>query len=83
MGADLEAGMYYGGGWETTLNERNKPLPHEVVTAYLRGRTDGFMLKGDDANQGTLTTMYTMAHGRDLSTVLSLNGRLTGHGVIS
>ena len=28
------------------------------VTTYLRGRTDGFMLKGGDATKGTLSTMY-------------------------
>jgi hypothetical protein len=28
------------------------------VTLYLRGRTDGFVLKGGDATNGTLTTMY-------------------------
>merc|ERR1712039_951744 len=57
-GADLEQGMYYGGGNVTKINEQSKPLPHEFVTAYLRGRTDGFMLKGGDATKGELTTMY-------------------------
>jgi hypothetical protein len=31
-------------------------LTSDFVTAYLRGRTDGFMLKGGDATKGTLTT---------------------------
>jgi hypothetical protein len=39
------------------VNNQSQPLPFEFVTAYLRGRTDGFMLKGGDATQGTLTTM--------------------------
>ena len=46
------------GGNQTTVNNRSQPLPHEFVTLYLRGRTDGFMLKGGDATTGTLTTMY-------------------------
>jgi hypothetical protein len=57
-GADLEQGMYYGGGNVTKNNPQSKPLPHEFVTLYLRGRTDGFALKGGDATKGTLTTMY-------------------------
>ena len=58
IGADLEQGMYYGGGNLTQKNEQSKPLPHPFVTAFLRGRTDGFVLKGGNANFGNLTTMY-------------------------
>ena len=58
VGADLEQGMYYGGGSQNPNNQQNTPLPFDFVTAYLRGRTDGFMLKGGDATKGTLTTMY-------------------------
>merc|ERR1712151_150948 len=58
VGADLEQGIYYGGGDATKINNQSKPLPFEFVSLYLRGRTDGFMLKGGDATQGTLTTMY-------------------------
>ena len=58
VGADLEQGMYYGGGNVSQNNTQNQPLPHEFVTLYLRGRTDGFVLKGGDATQGALTTMY-------------------------
>lgn len=50
--------MYYGGGNVTQSNPQNVPVPFPFVTAYLRGRTDGFMLKGGDATRGTLTTMY-------------------------
>merc|ERR1712072_993454 len=50
--------MYYGGGVATQKNNRSQPLPHEFVTTYLRGRTDGFMLKGGDATAGKLATMY-------------------------
>ena len=45
LGADLEAGMYYGGGNATKLNPDNKPLPMEFVSLHLKGRTDGFALK--------------------------------------
>merc|ERR1719321_1795601 len=41
VGADLECGMYYGGGDETKVNKRSKSLPHEFVSLYLRGVTDG------------------------------------------
>ena len=59
VGADLEQGMYYGGGLNQTVkNMQSQPLTSDFVTAYLRGATDGFMLKGGDATQGTLTTMY-------------------------
>ena len=58
MGADLEQGMYYGGGNVTKSNPQSQPLPHEFVTLYLRGRIDGFVLKGGDATRGTLATMY-------------------------
>ena len=58
VGADLEAGMYYGGGNETKVNLNNKPLTHPFVSLYLRGRVDGFVLKGGDATNGALQTMY-------------------------
>ena len=58
VGADLEQGMYYGGGNVSVNNPANKPLTMPFVTAYLRGRTDGFMLKGGDATSGKLATMY-------------------------
>ena len=58
VGADLEAGMYYGGGNATKVNNRSTPLPFPFVTLYLRGRTDGFALKGGDATMGALQTMY-------------------------
>ena len=58
VGADLEAGMYYGGGNRTKVNHQSKPLPFPFVSLYLRGRTDGFMLKGGDATSGEFMTMY-------------------------
>jgi len=57
-GADLEQGMYYGGGEKTQVNNGSKPLPHEFVSLYLRGSTNGFTLKGGDATVGTLDTQY-------------------------
>eukprot|EP00937_MAST-01D_sp_MAST-1D-sp2_P003997 g3997.t1 len=58
VGADLECGMYYGGGNRTKVNPQNKPLAFPFVSLYLRGGTDGFALKGGDATSGTLQTMY-------------------------
>jgi len=57
VGADLEAGMYYGGGLNGT-NLQNKPLKHDFVSLMLKGRTDGFALKGGDATNGKFATMY-------------------------
>jgi hypothetical protein len=58
VGADLEAGMYFGGGNQTRVNEQNTSLTSEFVSLSLKGRTDGFTLKGGDATQGPLKTMY-------------------------
>ena len=58
VGADLEAGTYFGGGDQTKYNPQSKPLTTPFVSLYLRGGTDGFALKGGDATKGTLATMY-------------------------
>jgi hypothetical protein len=58
LGADLEQGMYYGGGAQTQVNNNSMPLTSEFVSLVLKGRTDGFALKGGDATQGALRTMY-------------------------
>ena len=55
VGADLECGMYYGGGNVTKVNNRSQPLPFPFVSLALRGRTDGFALKGGDATNGRQT----------------------------
>ena len=57
VGADLEAGMYYGGGNRTRVNEQNTPLTSDFVSLSLKGREDGFALKGGDATRGSLKTM--------------------------
>ena len=58
VGADLEAGMYYGGGSQTKVNNESLPLPFEFVSLVLKGWSDGFMLKGGDATKGKQTVMY-------------------------
>jgi hypothetical protein len=58
VGADLECGMYYGGGQATKYSPTNTPLPFPFVSLFLRGETDGFVLKGGDATRGTFKTMY-------------------------
>lgn len=58
VGADLECGTYYGGGNETKVNNKSQPLPYPFVSLYLRGGTDGMALKGGDATNGPLMTMY-------------------------
>ena len=57
VGADLEAGMYYGGGEATVVNNQSRPLTSDFVSLHLKGRADGFMLKGGDATRGELETM--------------------------
>lgn len=50
--------MYYGGGNATKVNPLNKPLTSDFVTLHLKGRIDGFALKGGNAAKGQLETMY-------------------------
>jgi hypothetical protein len=57
-GADLESGMYYGGGNVTVVNNQSEPLTSEFVSLGLKGRADGFTIMGGDATVGTFTTMY-------------------------
>jgi hypothetical protein len=52
---DLENGVY---GGNTTINPNNTPLTMPFVTAMVKGRTDGFVLKGGDATTGALKVMY-------------------------
>ena len=58
VGADLESGMYYGGGEQTTVNNRSQPLTSPFVSLHLKGKSDGFALKGGDATKGSFVTMY-------------------------
>jgi hypothetical protein len=51
--------MTDGGGNETAVNNQSKPLPYEFVSLNLKGRTNGFSLKGGDATQGAFRTMYS------------------------
>ena len=41
VGADLEAGMYYGGGGQTIVNNQSTALTSDFVSLHLKGRTDG------------------------------------------
>jgi hypothetical protein len=59
VGADMENGIFYGGGNVTAHNKHNTPLTHDFVSVSLKGGTDSFSLKGGDATQGTFKTMYS------------------------
>ena len=48
---------YYGGGEQTKVNNNSQPLTHEFVSLVLKGREDGFTIKGGDATSGTQATM--------------------------
>jgi hypothetical protein len=50
--------MYYGGGEMTQVNNGSQPLTSDFVSLALKGRTDGFTLKGGDATKGLLATQY-------------------------
>jgi hypothetical protein len=55
--ADLENGVY--GGNNSNINTTNMPLPDPYVTAMVKGQTNGFALKGANAQSDmTLTTEY-------------------------
>jgi hypothetical protein len=58
VGADLEAGMYYGGGDQTIVNNNSFPLTSDFVSLHLKGRNDSFALKGGDATKGPLVTTF-------------------------
>ena len=59
VGGDFESGMYFGGGNQTKVNPKNTPLTSDFVSLHLKGRTDGFALKGGDATKkGAWRTMY-------------------------
>ena len=60
LGAYIDIGRsrYYGGGTATKVNNNNKPLTSDFVSLHLKGRTDGFALRGGDATQGAFQTMY-------------------------
>jgi len=53
--ADLEAGLWAG---NAKKNDKNLPINTEYVTAMLKGGTNSFALKGNDATKGTLQVMY-------------------------
>jgi len=57
-GADLEQGMYYGGGNATVVNHQSQALTSDFVSLTLKGRTNGFTIKGGDATTGKQATMY-------------------------
>ena len=51
----MENGLFAG---NLKVNPTNTPLTTPFVTAMVRGGVDGFTLKGGDATQGALKTMY-------------------------
>ena len=53
--ADLENGLWAGAARN---NPANTPLTSEYVTAMVKGGSNGFALKGGDATQGALKTMW-------------------------
>ena len=53
--ADLEKGLWPG---NESFNEANIPMDFDFVTAVLKGRTDGFVLKGGNAQAGSLIKLF-------------------------
>jgi hypothetical protein len=55
--ADMENGLFAGGS--TAAQSTNTPLTGDYVTGYLKGPSGNrFVLKGGDAQSGTLSTKY-------------------------
>jgi hypothetical protein len=50
--------MFYGGGDKTKINPENSAIPYPFVSLHLKGRIDGFAIKGGDATNGKLETKY-------------------------
>jgi hypothetical protein len=53
--ADLENGLFAG---TNGTNNNNTPLTHDYVTAMVKGKAGRFAIKGGDAQNGMLKTMY-------------------------
>jgi len=53
--ADLENGLWAG---NMKKNDKNLPITTEYVTAMVKGNTNGFALKANDATMGKLQLMY-------------------------
>ena len=52
---DLENGLWAG---NLKVNPNNTPLTSLFVSAFVKGDINGFTLKGGDASQGNLKTMF-------------------------
>ena len=55
--SDLENGLWACGN-SSAINPLSVPFPQPFVTAMVKGGENGFALKGGDATQGTLSTLY-------------------------
>ena len=53
--ADLENGLYAGG---SLVNNNNTSVSYDYVTAMVKGEAGGFAIKGGNAQNGNLKTMY-------------------------
>jgi len=56
--ADLENGMYAGGGGSANANPSDLSIKYDYVTGMVKGRAGGFVIKAGNAQDGVLQTMY-------------------------
>jgi len=61
VGADLEQGMYYGGGNATKVNNQSMPLTHDFVSLTLKG-TNALTYSLTHALTHALTHSHTHTH---------------------
>lgn len=59
VGADLENGLFNGGDREK--NDNSQSLNYRFATTILKGEANQWALRGGDATNGSLTTMYSGA----------------------
>ena len=75
-GADMEQGMYYGGGNVSVVNNQSQPLAYEFVSLGLKGRTDGFTLLGGDATASK--SVNVLFYTENLLENIDIGGSLLG-----
>jgi hypothetical protein len=76
---DLESGLIPGGSRHK--NEDNHSLKYRFVTAVLKGNKDNYWaLRGGDATNGSLTTMYNGTRATGYTTMKKEGGIILGIG---
>eukprot|EP00051_Salpingoeca_urceolata_P012394 m.153614 g.153614 ORF g.153614 m.153614 type:complete len:339 (-) comp17477_c0_seq1:287-1303(-) len=75
--ADLEKGLWAG---NTKVYSENKPIKADFVTAMAKGRAGGFALKGGNAQEGKLTSLFDGPRPRDYDPMKKQGAIILGIG---